>query len=82
IEAELSTGVEGDRYVALSREFSELDPVVAAVTAYRAAEAELADLDQLIADPATDADMAALAREERPAVETRFAALEADLRIA
>ncbi|MBN8940560.1 MAG: peptide chain release factor 1 [Rhizobiales bacterium] len=82
IEAELSTGVEGDRYVALSREFSELDPVVAAVTAYRAAVAELADLAQLIADPATDADMAALARDERPAVEARLAALEADLRIA
>ena len=39
VEAELSAGVEGERYVALSREFSELSPVVEAITAYRAAQA-------------------------------------------
>ena len=30
VEAELSAGVEGDRFVALSREFAELTPVVEA----------------------------------------------------
>ncbi|CEJ10856.1 Peptide chain release factor 1 [bacterium YEK0313] len=82
IEAELSGGVDGDRYVALSREFSELDPVVGAVKAYRAALAERDDLDQMMADPATDAEMADLARVERDALEARIATLEADLRIA
>jgi peptide chain release factor 1 len=82
VEAELSAGVEGERYVALSREFAELTPVVAAVTAYRAVGSELADLEQLIADPATDAEMAALAREEKPAVEARLVELEHELRLA
>ena len=82
VEAELSAGVEGERYVALSREFSELSPVVEAITAYRAAQAELADLEQLIADPATDREMAALAHDEKPQLEEKIARLEHELRLA
>jgi len=82
VEAELSAGVEGERYVALSREFSELSPVVEAITAYRAALAELADLEQLIADPATDRDMVALAHDEKPQLEEKIARLEHELRLA
>jgi len=82
VEAELSAGVEGERYVALSREFSELTPVVEAINAYRTAQAELADVEQLIADPATDREMADLAHEEKPALEERLAALEHQLRLA
>jgi len=82
VEAELSAGVEGERYVALSREFSELSPVVEAITAYRAAQAELADLAQLIADPATDREMAALAHDEKPLLEEKIARLEHELRLA
>ena len=82
VEAELSAGVEGDRYIALSREFSELSPVVEAIRAYRAAQAELADIAQLLADPATDREMAALAHEEKPALEERLATLEHQLRLA
>jgi peptide chain release factor 1 len=82
VEAELAAGVEGDRYVSLSREFSELTPVVEAVNAWRAAHAELADIEQLLADPATDRDMADLAHEEKPALEERVSALEHQLRLA
>ncbi|WP_296575260.1 peptide chain release factor 1 [Phreatobacter sp.] len=82
VEAELSAGVEGDRYVTLSREFSELTPVVEAINAWRAARAELADIEQLLADPATDRDMADLAHEEKPALEARVATLEHQLRLA
>ncbi len=82
VEAELSAGVEGERYVTLSREFSELSPVVEAITAYRAAQAELADLEQLIADPATDREMAALAHDEKPEIEEKIARLEHELRLA
>ena len=82
VEAELSAGVEGDRYIALSREFSELSPVVEAIRAYRAAQAELADIAQLLADPATDREMAALAHEEKPALEERLVTLEHQLRLA
>jgi peptide chain release factor 1 len=82
VEAELSASVEGERYIALSREFAEISPVVEAIRAYRAAEAELADIAQLLADPATDREMAALAHEEKPALEERLASLEHQLRLA
>ncbi|MBY0363060.1 MAG: peptide chain release factor 1 [Phreatobacter sp.] len=82
VEAELAAGVEGDRYVGLSREFSELTPVVEAINAWRAARAELADIEQLLADPATDRDMADLAHEEKPALESHVATLEHQLRLA
>ena len=50
----------------LSRELSDLDPVVEAIRAYRAAADNLAGLDALLDDPATDPDMRALAEAERP----------------
>jgi peptide chain release factor 1 len=82
VEGELAAGPDRESYVKLSREFSELGPLVEAVKAYRATAAELADIDALIADPATDAEMRALAFAERPPVETRRAALEQQIRLA
>ena len=50
--------------------------------AYRHAVAELADLDQMIADPATDAEMRAIASEERPLLAEKREALEQEIRLA
>ena len=55
LEAELSVQLPAETYVKLTRELAEIAPVVERVKAYRHAVAELADLDQMIADPATDA---------------------------
>jgi len=82
LERELATQLPPETYVRLSREFSELGPVIEAVKAYRAVIAEDADLDALIADPATDADMRRMAEAEKPALAARRAALEHDIRIA
>jgi peptide chain release factor 1 len=82
IERELAGPVSRGTYVRLSREFAELDPVIAAVKAYRATEAELGDLDALIEDPATDREMRAMAEAEKPELEARRARLEQQLRIA
>ena len=49
LEAELAGPVAAETYVKLSRELSELAPVVEKVKAYRNALAELQDLDALIA---------------------------------
>jgi peptide chain release factor 1 len=68
IGARLAEGGGGE-YAALARELSELDPVVAAIKAYRAKEKERADLQALIDDPATDADMRGMARDELAAAE-------------
>jgi len=69
-------------YVKLSREFAELAPIVETVKDYRAVVAEIAGLDALIADAATDAEMRAMAASEKPQLDQRRAALERDLRLA
>jgi peptide chain release factor 1 len=83
ISARLSSGGEdGASFVALSRELSGLEDVVAAARAHRALEKEQADLDALIADSETDAEMRAMAREERANLDARLAESEQALRIA
>jgi peptide chain release factor 1 len=82
LEAELSRPVGADAYVKLTRELAEIAPVVERVKAYRSAVADLADLDNLIADQGTDPQLRAIAVEERPVVEARRAALEHEIRLA
>jgi peptide chain release factor 1 len=81
LEAELASGAAGQAYVKLSKEHAELAPIIAAVEAYRAATAELADAEGLIADPKTESDMRALADEERLGLRQRIASLERELRL-
>ncbi len=71
VEAELSRQLAPEHFVKLSREFAELDPVVAKVKAYRSANSELADLEALIADPGTEPAMREMAHEEKPALEAQ-----------
>jgi peptide chain release factor 1 len=82
LERDLTAALPAETYVRLSREFAELAPVVEAVRSYRAARRELDDLTALIADPATDAEMRAIAEAEKPEVEKRRAELEQELRLA
>jgi peptide chain release factor 1 len=82
LERDLSAALPAETYVKLSREFAELAPVVDAVRSYRAAQRESADLAALIADPATDPEMRAIAEAEKPQVEARRAELEQQLRLA
>jgi peptide chain release factor 1 len=80
VEAELSANPDPETFVRLSREFAELAPVTDAIEAYRTTSDELAGIDALIADGATDADMRALAQAEKPALEARREALGRDIR--
>jgi peptide chain release factor 1 len=82
VESELASQLTPTTYVRLSREFAELGPVVAAINAYREAVDELAGLEQLIADAATDAEMRTLAASEKPVLEQRRADLEQKIRLA
>ena len=82
IESELASQVTPATYVKLSREFSELGPVVDAIKAYREVAAELAGLEAMLHDAGTDAEMRALAAGEKPALEERRAALEQEIRLA
>lgn len=70
-----------ETFVALSREYAELSPVVEGVLAWNGARDELAGLEALIADPATDTEMRELAHEERSEVQARLEDLENKLLI-
>src|SRR5208282_2565760 len=82
INCRLSEGVDSSAFSALSRELAELEPVVAAIKAFRAPATEIADLETLWADPATDSDMRALAEDEMPRLKERLAEAETSLRMA
>ncbi len=81
LEAELSGQLAADSYVKLSREFSELGPIVDAIKRYRALASEAADLDALLADPKTDLEMRAMAEAEKPELDARREALEKEIRV-
>jgi peptide chain release factor 1 len=82
IESELATQVTPETYVKLSREFAELGPVVETVRNYRNVVSEIEDLEALIADSSTDAEMRAMAAAEKPQLEQRRAALEQEIKLA
>src|SRR5204863_1901386 len=65
LENELLGQVNSEKYVQITRELSELNPLIDAVKAYRSTQAELAGTEQLIADPATDSEMRGMAEAER-----------------
>jgi peptide chain release factor 1 len=82
VESDLATGPDRDTYVKLSREFSELQPVVEAIKSYQGVADEIADLDAMLADGATDPEMRALAETEKPTLEEKREALAHKIRIA
>ncbi len=81
IQSELASAPEQDRFVALSREFAELDPIVEVIRDLRGAQEELAQTDDLLAAPDTDPEMAELARAEQADLRERIDALQSDLQI-
>ena len=82
VESDLATGPDRDTYVKLSREFSELQPIVEAIKSYQDVTHEIADLEAMLTDSATDSEMRALAETEKPALEAKREALAHKLRIA
>ena len=81
IQAELNQGASQATYVKLTREFSELQPLIAAVRELEAAEQEARDLDALIHDPSQDKEVVEMAREERELLGPRIADIEHRLRV-
>src|SRR5918994_152952 len=81
ITATLASGPDANTFVSLSRELAELGGVVEAIRAYRAAADNLSSLEAIADDPATDAEMRALAQEERPAAQGALERAAQNLRI-
>ncbi len=80
--ARLSEGVSGAEYSALSRELSDLEPIVSAIRAFRAKEKERADLAAMLQDPDLDAEMRAMASAEFTAAEAESEEMAKAIRIA
>ncbi|MAZ84690.1 MAG: peptide chain release factor 1 [Hoeflea sp.] len=81
VEARMAAGPDADAYVKLASEYAELEPLVKKIRDYQKALSERGDLETLLADRATDADMRELAEMELPEVRARIAALEDDIQI-
>ncbi|RVD18933.1 MAG: peptide chain release factor 1 [Mesorhizobium sp.] len=81
LEAQMSAGPAPDAYVRMASEYAEIQDMVAKVRALRLAEREQADLEAMLADKGTDAEMRALAEAELPEIDERIEALQKDIQI-
>ena len=81
IEARLAGQISPDDFVKLSRELSDLGPVVDAIKIYRAVGSELEDVEALIDDPKTDSEMREIADSERHELRDRLEKLEKDIQL-
>jgi peptide chain release factor 1 len=81
IEARMAAGPSADEYVKLASEYSELQEIAGAVKALRAAEGEQADLEAMIEDRSTDAEMRELAEADLAAVAERIEQQQQQLQI-
>ena len=81
LEAKMSDNPDPDAYVALSKEFAELQPVVAAARKLHSARTELADLSVMLDDEGLDADMREMASEERAELEASIPDIEHEISI-
>jgi peptide chain release factor 1 len=81
LESEMASGAAGSQFVKLSREHAELAPVIEAARAYRSTQKQLEDAEVLIADPASDSEMRALAEQERAELKQRLETLDRELKI-
>src|ERR1700677_3921733 len=70
LEAELLGGVNSENYVRITRELAELNPLIGAVKAYRAADVE------------TEPDMRGMAEAERETLSLRSLELAQQIRVA
>ena len=78
LEARLNEGAGPAEIAEISREYSNLKPVVDEIHAWRQAEADLAEAEAMLDDP----EMRALAEEEIPRLKARIPEMEQALRIA
>ncbi len=81
IEAAMAADISPEEYVSLSKEYSDLSPVVAVIRTYENAQSEIASLEEMLSDEAMDAEMAELAKEELQELKQKLPDIETDLQI-
>lgn len=70
--------LDGDKFVAVSKEYADLDPVVAAIHDFQDAKQEKLDLEEMLSDP----EMKEMASEELKALNSKLPDLEQAVKIA
>ncbi|QYK40058.1 MAG: peptide chain release factor 1 [Paracoccaceae bacterium] len=78
IEARLNAGAAPEDIATLSRDYTDLKPLVADIAAYRRALSDIAEAEAWLSDP----EMKALAEDELSRLRARLPELEAALRLA
>jgi peptide chain release factor 1 len=81
IQAELARGADPSAYARLTKEFSEIGPVVEAIRRLEAERREVAELEEMAGDTSGDKEMSALASKELEDKRPALAALEQELRV-
>lgn len=64
LQSEMSSDLSANDYVKLSKEYAELEPIVAAIREMDERAQEIADLKELLEDPDTDGEMKEMAEGE------------------
>jgi peptide chain release factor 1 len=72
---------DAQAFVRMSKEYAELAPVVACIEELGSTRREIEDLDAMIAEAGEDAEMRALAKEERAAAVEKLPAIEHRLNV-
>ena len=78
LEAQLNAGAAPADIARISREYTDLKPVAAEISAYRHALDDLSEAEAMLSDP----EMRALAEEELPHLKSRIPQMEQALRLA
>ena len=81
IMAQMAESPEPEIYVKLSKEFSDLEPVVNNIRELKASQNEFADLAEMLADGDTDAEMKEMAEAEMPDLREKIDALTAEIQV-
>ena len=81
IMAQMAENPDPETYVKLSKEFSDLEPVVINIRELKAAQNEFADLAEMLADGDTDAEMKEMAEAEMPELREKIEALTAEIQV-
>jgi peptide chain release factor 1 len=81
LEAQMAAGPDAEAYVKLASEYSEVQDIAGRIRELFKAEGELADLEAMLADKGTDAEMRARAEADLPAVEERIESLRHEIQI-
>jgi peptide chain release factor 1 len=78
VEHNMASGTGGDAFVKLSKEYADLEPTAKAASVLKQAYLERADMADMVA---AGGELAAMAADEQPLLETRISGLEQAMRI-